>query len=127
MAGLLVVIAVAALAFAYLRGAHRNRLRWLDRLGLPGIWRWEDHEGTLELAGSLEEGHYRFREPDGNESGQWALEGQILVLTPESGSGSARYDLRFFDEGKIGVDGPGRSRRIYIKEHTNVVPLRRKV
>ncbi len=127
MATLIVVIAVAALAFAYVRGTQRNRLRWLERLDLPGIWHWEGHDGTLELAGSFEEGHYRFREPEGNESGRWALQGQLLVLTPESGSESANYDVRLFDEGKIGVDGPGRSRRIYVKEHSNVVPLRRKL
>ena len=127
MSALIVVIAVAVLAFAYVRGTRRNRLRWLERLGLPGIWRWEHHEGTLEMSGSFEEGHYRFREPEGNESGRWALQGQMLVLIPESGTGPANYDVRFFDEGKIGVDGPGRSRRIYVKEHTNVVPLRRKV
>ncbi len=127
MAPLLVVIAVAVLAFAYIRGTQRNRLRWLKRLDLPGIWQWEDHDGTLELAGSYEEGHYRFREPEGNESGRWALQGQVLILTPESGTGSANYDVRLFDDRKIGVDGPGRTRRIYIKEHTNVVPLRRKL
>ncbi len=127
MAALFVVIVVAALAFAYVKGTRRNRLRWLQRLDLPGIWHWEDHEGTLELAGSFEEGHYRFREPEGNESGRWVLQGQMLVLTPESGAGPASYDVRFFDEGKIGVDGPGRSRRIYVKEHSNVVPLRRKL
>ena len=127
MAPLLVVIAVAVLAFAYIRGTQRNRLRWLKRLDLPGIWQWEDHDGTLELAGSYEEGHYRFREPEGNESGRWALQGQVLVLTPESGTGPTNYDVRLFDERKIGVDGPGRTRRIYVKEHTNVVPLRRKL
>ena len=127
MGPLLIVIAVTVLVIIYVRGTRRNRLRWLKRLDLPGIWQWEDHDGTLELAGSYEEGNYRFREPEGNESGLWVLEGETLVLTPESGSGPTKYDVRLFDDRKIGVDGPRRTRRIYIKEHTNVVPLRRKL
>ena len=39
MASLLLVAAVAAIAFIWLRGAQRNRLAWLKKLNLPGQWR----------------------------------------------------------------------------------------
>ena len=126
MAPLLVVIAVALIVVVWVRGARRNRLRWLERLDLPGVWNWDDGEGTLEFTGELHAGSYRFREPDAPERGEWVLEGHTLVLTA-AGEGAPRsYELRFFDSGKIGVDGPGRERRVYVKEPSNVVPLRRR-
>lgn len=124
MGSIVVVIAVVAIAFVWLRGTRRNRDRWLLRLDLPGIWEWEDHEGVLEISGELSEGHYRFRETGSGEKGQWSLEGHTLMLAPTGASHVQRYDLRFFDAGKIGVHGPGRERRVYIKVPSNVVPLR---
>jgi hypothetical protein len=74
----------------------------------------------------LHTGTYRFREPDADERGTWSLEGHMLLLTSEADPTPQRYELRFFDDGKIGLDGPGRTRRVYVKEPTNVVPLRRR-
>ena len=126
MASLLVVIAVGIIVLIWVRGARRNRLRWLERLDLPGTWHWDNSDGTLELAGDLQSGSYRFREPDADEQGTWALEGHSLVLTSVANPVPQTYELRFFDSGKIGVDGPGRPRRVYVKEPSNVVPLRRR-
>ena len=53
MAPLLVVIGVAAVTFLWVQGARRNRLRWLRKLDLPGVWHWEHHGGRLELFGEL--------------------------------------------------------------------------
>jgi hypothetical protein len=50
------------------------------------------------------------------------------VLEPQSGSPNGpliTLDLRLFAEGKIGLHGPGRERRIYVKKRSNVIPLRR--
>jgi hypothetical protein len=96
MPSLLVVIAVCLVVLVWVRGARRNRERWLQRLDLPGIWRCDNEHGTLELSGELQSGTYRFREPDADEQGTW------------------------------GLDGPGRARRVYVKEPNNVVPLRRR-
>ena len=126
MASLLIVIAVGIIVVVWVRGARRNRLRWLERLDLPGTWRWESKEGTLELTGELHAGAYRFREPDVDEQGSWTLEGHTLVLTAKADDAPRSYELRFFDNGKIGLDGPGRERRVYVKEPSNVVPLRRR-
>ncbi len=123
MGSLIVIFVVVAIAFVWLRGTRRNRDRWLSRLDLPGIWEWEDHDGVLEITGELSGGQYRFRESGGVEKGQWRLEGHSLMLARTGENQVQRYDLRFFDAGKIGVHGPGKERRVYIKIPSNVVPL----
>lgn len=113
-------------AFVWVSGTRRNRLRWLSRLDLPGIWEREGQWGRLELNGELHRGLYRFEEGqggEGDETGHWSLEGHTLVLTTESGD-ATEYELRQFKEGKIGIDGPRRERRIYQKVPSNVVPLK---
>ena len=124
MGSLLVVLVVAGLAFVWVRGTRRNRRRWLARLDLPGAWNWEGHDGVLEFGGGLSEGAYRLREPGREQSGTWGLTGHELELNPEAGA-PVRYDLRFFDDGKIGLAEAGGEARIYVKSSTNVVPLRR--
>jgi len=46
------------------------------------------------------------------------------VLEPRRGKATA-LDVRLFDAGKIGIHGPGREHRVYVKQRSNVVPLRR--
>lgn len=124
MGSLIVVIAVTALVVVWVRGTRRNRVRWLARLDLPGIWEREGEWGRLELTGSPDSGRYRISDGEGadDQTGRWVLEGHTLVL--ENSAGERReYDLRLFQEGKIGVDGPGLERRIYQKVPSNVVPL----
>ncbi|MFW6093810.1 MAG: hypothetical protein ACODAC_07540 [Pseudomonadota bacterium] len=124
MGSLLLVIGVTAICVLWVRGNRLNRRRWLERLDLPGMWMREDHDGVIELAGGLERGRYRLRDETEEEQGEWHLEGHDLVLEPRAGARS-RLDLRLFTEGRIGVHGPGRERRIYVKKKGNVVPLRR--
>jgi hypothetical protein len=124
MGSLLIIAAVAALCFLWVRANRQNRRRWLEKLDLPGAWRWADHDGSLELSGGLDGGRYRSREGGNEEQGEWRLEGHELVLEPQSGR-PARLDLRLFTEGKIGLHGLGREHRIYVKLRGNVVPLRR--
>ena len=126
MGSLLVVCAVVVVAFIWVRGSRRNRLQWLSRLGLPGTWECEGTGGKLEFTGDADRGSYRIREGERKEEGNWRLEGHTLHLT-SAGSKTIDCELRFFSEGKIGIDGPGLERRIYIKSTrsgSNVVPLR---
>ena len=125
MGSLLVVIAVTALVVVWVRGTRRNRLRWLSRLDLPGIWEREGDWGRLELTGELDAGRFRLADGEGNadRSGAWRLEGSTLILTVD-GEQPVECDLRLFQEGKIGIDGPTLERRIYQKVPSNVVPLR---
>lgn len=124
MSSLLVVIVVAAVCVLWVRANRQSRRRWLERLDLPGTWIWEAHDGVLELEGGLDRGRYRLRDGDSEERGEWQLQGHDLVLEPRIGRPS-RLDLRMFSEGKIGVHGPGREHRIYVKKRGNVIPLRR--
>lgn len=124
MGSLLVVIAVTALVVVWVRGTRRNRVRWLGRLDLPGVWEREGEWGRLQLTGDLDGGKFRLSEGGSAEdqSGSWRLDGHTLVLTSKAND-PREYDLRLFQEGKIGVDGPGLERRVYQKVPTNVVPL----
>jgi hypothetical protein len=125
MPSLLLVLLVAVGAVLWTRAIRQNRRRWLARIDLPGIWAWQDEDGELELSGDVDRGRYRLRDGALEESGDWRLEGHALVLEPESGGPAAPLDLRLFKEGTIGLHGPGRERRIYVKKRGNVVPLRR--
>ncbi len=124
MSSLLVVVVVGAVCAFWAWSARVQRQRWLERLDLPGSWVWEDHDGELDLEGGLDRGRYRLREGERVEQGRWRLDGHDLVLEPGDGRVSA-LDLRLFAEGKIGIHGPGREHRIYVKKRGNVVPLRR--
>lgn len=125
MGSLLVVIAVTALVVVWVRGTRRNRVQWLARLDLPGIWEREGEWGRLELTGGLDEGSFRIADGEGeaDRAGKWRLEGHTLVFSMEEGQ-SVECDLRLFQEGKIGIDGPTLERRVYQKVPSNVVPLR---
>ena len=130
MGSLALVIVVALVAFTWARGAHRNRLRWLERLDLPGTWYSGNPGGsggsvTLELSGSLNGGAYVETAGERTEAGTWRLMGHTLSFT--SSGGTCECDLRLFEAGRIGVDGPGRERRIYERRQDNVVPLRREL
>lgn len=123
MGSLLVVIAVAAVVFFWVRGARASRQRWVERLDLPGVWEWEEHDGSLEFAGGFSEGTYRLREAQRDVHGRWRLSGHLLELTPDSGP-QVTFDLRFFDDGKIGLAAEKGDGRVYVKAPSNVVPLR---
>ena len=127
MGSLLLVVVVAITAFYWARGAQRNRLRWLKRLDLPGTW-YSEISGeavTLELKGSLSGGDYVETTGERTEAGTWALIGHTLSFV--SAGGTSDCDLRLFGVGRIGIDGPGRERRIYERQQNNVVPLRREL
>ncbi len=78
---------------------------------------------ALELTGSLSGGRYIETTGERIESGSWRLIGHTLSFT--SAAGTSDCDLWLFEPGRIGVDGPGRERRIYERQQNNVVPLRR--
>jgi len=124
MSSLLVVILVAAVCGYWVWSTRAQRRRWLERLDLPGVWDWQDHDGELVLDGDLDAGTYRIRDDGEEEHGAWRLEGHELVLEPRRGKATA-LDVRLFDAGKIGIHGPGREHRVYVKQRSNVVPLRR--
>ena len=63
----------------------------------------------LEFAGDPTSGRYIERSGRATERGSWRLLGNAIEL--ESESGTRTYDLRLFENGSIGIDGPGRERQ----------------
>ncbi|MCZ6869747.1 MAG: hypothetical protein O7G84_09615 [Gammaproteobacteria bacterium] len=129
--GLWIIIAIAAfVGYSLVHSMRQNRTRWLKRLALPGTWECE-RDGVhyyLELRGELTGG--RFEESwiaDGRrrvEQGSWVLHGNDIRF--DTNEQHVVCHLRLFEEGRIGIHGPGRERRIYEKHQSNVVPLRRR-
>ena len=121
----LLCVVVAALGWSWVRGARVSRLKWLSNLNLPGLWHWETDEGvqgTLELWGEMGEGRYRYEDDGAREQGSWRVQGGALLFDGDDGR-SERCELRVFEDGKIGLDGPRRPRRVYVKARNNVVSL----
>ena len=125
MASLILLLAIVVVAVSWIRMTRNTRRKWLAQLNLPGAWELQGAGPAviLELRGALAGGQYTISGGSASERGVWRLPGRALVLAPEGGS-EVVYDLRMFDVGKIGIDGPGHERQIYVKRPDNVVPLR---
>ena len=132
----LFAIALALLVAFWVRASRRRRLEWLRALNLVGKWELDlpnagadqAQRRSLTLSGDLDAGTYVARDGDAVQRGNWRLRGHTLTLEPTEGDGplsaAASFDLRLFDKGKIGLDGPGREREVYVKRENNVIPLR---
>ncbi len=130
----LFLVLMAALVLFGVRSARSKRQEWLSALNLVG--KWELHGAppggrrSITFSGEAAGGSYVAKDGDAVERGQWQLRGHTLQLEATEGEqaedGAKSYDLRLFETGRIGLDGPGREREIYIKRDSNVVPLRRR-
>lgn len=131
------VLGCGALALIWWRSASRARENWLHDLSLVGKWELEGArepakaKRSLTLSGDLAAGRYVGRDGDDVHRGKWRLSGHVLTLEPlesEAGNhpGTAQFELRLFEPGRIGLDGPGREREIYRKREGNVIPLARR-
>ncbi len=122
----IVVSLVIALVVFWFRSARKNRARWLKQLNLPGVWDLEDSRSrrmSLEIRGTLSSGIYRFKTDNRNETGKWRITGNSIVFSLDGGN-EERCELRLFDSGRIGINGPQHVRQIYLKRADNIVPLR---
>jgi len=127
MSSLLLVVLISFVAWYWVKNTRIQRQRWLKKLDLPGVWvcRLPDKVSTrLEFRGTTHEGSYVEFEGDTTIEGQWRLEAHTLTL--ERPGGGFPLELRLFDEGKIGLDRPDGTQRIYFKKQTknNVVDMR---
>ena len=117
-----VVLIVAGAVFLYLRATRKARRAWVERMDLPGRWRWQAGDAELVLQGSLEKGTFELVEDNQVWQGTWQLRGQSLLLV--SREREEVLDLHFFKPGSIGLEDTTGVRRLFAKETTNVVPLR---
>ncbi len=124
------LLVLAWFAFVLWRRAAGQRKRWRRQLSLPGSWRWEEGDSLLSLSGELSAGSFLLREGGEQCSGRWRLLGHKLELYPTRGELKLTatqpyvFDLRRFENGAIGLDGPDRKQRVYGRSNENVVPLR---
>ena len=103
------------------------RQKWVRDLDLIGQW---DLEGDnpedirIEFIGTRgDRGNYMASEGDTLESGNWYLTSYYLVFDPQEGE-TKRYELRRFEAGLIGMNGPGREyQRFRKKKLANVIRL----
>ena len=123
------MLAIGALVgIGWMRAAKRARSEWLRQLNLVGRWERASVSGngvvrSLTFKGDFASGEYMAEEGDTEERGTWRLRGHTLTLAPERGQ-PGDFDLRLFANAKIGLDGPGREREIYLRTSDNVIPLR---
>ena len=123
----IIVGLIVALVALWFKSSRKTRERWLKQLNLPGVWDLDDDRTrpvSLELRGTLSAGIYRFRTDTRKETGKWQISGNSIVLSGDGGR-KERCELRFFDSGRIGINGPQHIRQIYVKRADNVVPLKR--
>ena len=119
--GVLVILAI------WIVRTRSARTRWLQRLDLPGTWVLEGSEEEkvrIEFFGTPKDGQYIESLQDKIVAGNWRLSGSSLILTPNEREGQT-FDIRSFERGRIGIDGPGRDKQIFQKQANNVVPMRR--
>jgi len=126
MSSFLLLLMIASAAYFWIRSVRAGRGRWIARLSLPGVWSCDTVDGpsVLEFSGESDRGTYLEQSPRATERGRWHLSGSGVIF--ESERGARRYELRLFDNGSIGIDGPERQRRIYVRQRNNVVPLRQR-
>lgn len=132
----LFLVMVGVVTAYWMRSARRRRLEWLRSINLVGKWELDAAPANgspalrrrLTLSGDLAGGTYVASDGDATQRGNWRFRGHSLHLEPTEGDGAvttpASYELRLFDKGKIGLDGPGRVREVYVKRESNVIPLR---
>jgi len=128
---LLIAALIAGIGWVLYRNVQERRQAWLGRLSLPGRWQGEQDgiHYRLELSGQADEGDYvEINEgPEGKreERGRWRVVGSNIEFEPTD-AGVSSCELRLFESGRIGVHGPGRERRIYVRSGDNVVMLPRR-
>lgn len=124
-----VVLVVATLVFFYVSSTRKARRQWLGKLDLPGRWHWQQGNGVLVLTGQAGKGEFEFRDQGVVKRGRWQVHGHFLHLAHIKEDSrpvnlEEKFDLHFFKPGNIGLEDGDGIRRVFVKETSNVVPLK---
>ena len=127
MSFLIVLGAVAAAVLFWITKTRSARRRWVEDLDLIGQWDLEGAEKdkvSIEFIGARGDvGNYMASTHDTLESGSWHLTSYSLVLEPMNGEQQS-FELRRFEPGRIGINGPGREKQIYRKKRVpNIIKI----
>lgn len=123
------LMVIALLLVTWFSRTSTARQKWLTSLELPGSWLQDappDEEEPLILTftGELTKGSYEWRRKDDMKQGTWHISQSSLILSEPSGD-EITYEIRFFEKGKIGLDGDDLDHQTFNKQSDNIVPLRR--
>ena len=125
----LFVVGIVGLGiFLYMRNTRLAKEKWLRKLDMPGLWHWQDGRATLTLSGGYDKGKFVAVEKSDESAdriveGEWRLRGHTLDLLAPGYRQS--LDVTLYQAGSIGLEDETGNRRAYIKEATNVVPLKK--
>lgn len=127
MSFLIVLGVVAAVVLLWVTRTRNARRQWVNDLDLIGQWDLEgeneDKIGIEFIGARGDVGNYMASERDSLESGAWHLTSYSLVLEPMVGE-THTYELRRFEPGRIGINGPGREKQIYRKKRVpNIIKI----
>ena len=127
MNSLLILGVVAVAILFWILRTRSARRRWVEELDLIGQWDLEGentNNNRIEFIGARgDAGNYMASTDDTLESGNWHLTSYFLVLEPNDGE-PVRHELRRFEPGRIGINGPGREKQIYRKKRvSNIIKL----
>lgn len=120
---------IALLLVTWFSRTSTARQKWLTSLELPGSWLQdvpldEDEPLFLTFSGVLTKGSYEWRRKDVMKQGTWHISQSSLILS-DPGGDEITYEIRYFEKGKIGLDGDDLDHQTFNKQTDNIVPLRR--
>lgn len=123
------LMAIAVILIMWYSRTSTARQKWLASLELPGSWAQDappDGQDPVFFSfnGELTKGTYEFRQQDAVKQGKWRISQSSLILSEVSGD-EFSYEIRYFDKGKIGLDGENLDHQTFSKQTDNIVPLRR--
>lgn len=123
----LILGVVAVVILFWILRTRTARRKWVEELDLIGQWDLEGENANkdrIEFIGARgDSGNYMASTDDTLESGNWHLTSYFLVLQPNDGE-SVRHELRRFEPGRIGINGPGREKQIYRKKRvSNIIKI----
>ena len=124
------VILVIVIVAAWAKHTRDARRQWIKDLDLMGTWELDTSETddaatSVRFTGNLDVGDFVLESAGEEISGTWKLAGTSLILTNEE-SEESEYEVRYFEHGIIGIDGPGREKQVFHKRVENIIPLRRR-
>lgn len=124
------IVLVVVIVAAWAKHTRDARKQWIKDLDLMGTWDLDTSEidepaTSIRFTGNLDHGDFVLDSAGDEISGTWRLAGTSLILTNEE-SKDSEYEVRYFEQGAIGIDGPDREKQVFRKRVENIIPLRRR-
>ncbi len=124
------LLVLLALIVGWIMWTRNSYQQWVEKLDLKGTWEYKQEdtnqvEVVLQFSGEKAHGDYELTTQNEITKGTWKIEGSKLVLSTTSDEPKT-FELRFLDQGSIGLHGDQWDHYTFSKRSENIVPLRRK-